>query len=157
MILSCYFTVAFWIEPLRVNKWEKRFRLTKNCKGIVRMVEMNRESFISSLVSTSAFTHLGIPSHSHSIDEEMTQWTGTHLQSMSMDTAASFIKEKYQLETTLNMARWPDPILRQPSTKINSTWFGTKELYTIAYALRKTALVNHAVGLAAQQWFVSLT
>lgn len=49
------------------------------------------------------------------------------------------------------MARWPDPVLRQPAEPVSSQWFGTEQLRRACSLLQNTARHNGAVGLAAQQ------
>jgi len=49
------------------------------------------------------------------------------------------------------MGRWPDPLLRRPAQEVPSSMFGTPELEMACHLLRNTAVVNRAVGLAAQQ------
>ena len=70
------------------------------------------------------------------------QWTGTSLNLLSPKQAAEYPNELYE------MGRWPDPILRRPATRSN---LNSRNVQNIAMKLRKTARVNKAVGLAAQQ------
>ena len=54
------------------------------------------------------------------------------------------------------MGRWPDPILRRKANKIEEDMIGSILVKKVAQKLRKTARINMAVGLAAQQWLVSV-
>jgi len=89
------------------------------------------------------------------IELDRDTWRGTSLRLLSPEQAAdggnSFV-----------MARWPDPILRRPSSQLqvhveqpSLSGKGQVEenshLRRLAYKLRRTARVNGAVGLAAQQ------
>lgn len=71
------------------------------------------------------------------------QWTGTALKLLSPKQASEYPNDVYE------MGRWPDPILRRPATRSNI--HSLNVVNSIATKLRKTARVNKAVGLAAQQ------
>ena len=118
-------------------------------------VDVDRETFISSFLLSSLFIGNRSISHGSSTSQnrnDTVDWTGTHLKIMSLDQAAALVKDPK--DSIFTMAHWPDPILRQKSAKIKSTGFQSNELYAVAHALRRTAIHNHAVGLAAQQWCV---
>ena len=118
-------------------------------------VDIDRETFISSFLLSSLLIG-NRSSHGSSTSQnrnDTVDWTGTHLKIMSLDQAAAAVVQDPK-DSIFTMAHWPDPILRQKSAKIKSTWFQSKELYAVAHALRRTAIHNHAVGLAAQQWCV---
>eukprot|EP00979_Chaetoceros_neogracilis_P008190 scaffold1818_cov326-Chaetoceros_neogracile.AAC.1 len=98
-------------------------------------------------------------------------WKGTALPLLSFTEASSFPQSSY------DMGRWPDPILRRPASavKVNSASTRRKHdsnnnndnhdngnsstnsaipsisIQKIANKLRRTARINGAVGLAAQQ------
>jgi hypothetical protein len=73
-------------------------------------------------------------------------WVGTNLQLLSTQQAASISQNDFE------MGRWPDSILRRTANKIDDSLFGGEILKSVAQKLRRTARVNQAVGLAAQQW-----
>ncbi|KAL7560668.1 hypothetical protein ACA910_001350 [Epithemia clementina (nom. ined.)] len=99
------------------------------------------------------------------------QWTGTRLPWLSLADAVqddhvvqiqvrrsnkNKITSKRnnvqeQQVTTWQMARWPDPILRRSADPVPTSWLGTDELQRACQLLKRTARVNGAVGLAAQQ------
>jgi peptide deformylase len=92
-------------------------------------------------------------------------WKGTSLPgplSLS-ETYSRLVLEKVgsYSQPLLQMGRWPDPILRIPSTPIPFTVFHNqdqlKQLRTVANALRNTARKEGAVGLAAQQCGVGIS
>jgi peptide deformylase len=85
-------------------------------------------------------------------------WKGTSLSGpLSLSEAYSRLVQGGSLQ----MGRWPDPILRIPSTPIPFTVFQNqdqlKQLRTVATALRNTARKEGAVGLAAQQCGVGIS
>jgi peptide deformylase len=85
-------------------------------------------------------------------------WKGTSLPGpLSLSEAYS----RLVLGGSLQMGRWPDPILRIPSTPIPFTVFQNqdqiKQLRTVATALRNTARNEGAVGLASQQCGVGIS
>lgn len=80
-------------------------------------------------------------------------WEGTSLPGpLSLSEACERLIDS---EPVLQMGRWPDPILRQPSLTVPSSVFRHKELFNqlrvVARALRNTARKEGALGLAAQQ------
>ena len=82
------------------------------------------------------------------------KWRGTSLPGpLSLSDANKQLMASS--EPILNMGRWPDPILRQPSSPIPLSTFQKKQqleqLQLVASALRNTARNEGAVGLAAQQ------
>lgn len=91
-------------------------------------------------------------------------WKGTSLPgplSLS-ETYSRLVLEKVSpSQPVLQMGRWPDPILRIPSSPIPSAVFQNqdqlKQLRTVANALRNTARKEGAVGLAAQQCGVGIS
>lgn len=71
-------------------------------------------------------------------------WIGTKLPILSLEDSAKRLH--------WDMGKWPDPILRIPAALVDMDRFqGTKLLRHACDELRKTAKVNGAVGLAAQQ------
>ena len=122
---------------------------------------LNRETFISSVFSSLFITdsaNLWSPCEapqqivgSCNENKNAINWLGTNLSLFSLEHASSLID---QHDYTFTMGRWPDPILRRSSSRVNSIWFRSRELKSVATALKNTARINHAVGLAAQQWFV---
>ena len=74
-------------------------------------------------------------------------WTGSNLKLLSISDAASVATSSSAFE----MGKWPDPILRRQASPIPSMMLGTDQLKVVGTALRKTALAEGAVGLAAQQ------
>jgi peptide deformylase len=70
-------------------------------------------------------------------------WTGTRLDLMSLETAAK--------QSSWDMGRWPDPILRRSAKPVEEKWYETESLQRVAQLLTKAATDNKAVGLAAQQ------
>ena len=81
-------------------------------------------------------------------------WQGTSLSRLSLSNAYKLLT-KSSSKQSFNMARWPDPILRVPSSNVQISIFQNKkqleQLYLVATALRNTAREEGAVGLAAQQ------
>ena len=102
-------------------------------------------------------------SKSSSSSSILSEWSGTSLPLLTLqkgqmissiainNTTNTDSSAKVIMNNVLPMARYPDPILRRPAKEIDSKWFGTDELYDLAYALQMTARKNGAVGLAAQQ------
>lgn len=87
------------------------------------------------------------------------KWKGTGLDLLSSQEAAGIAETLASSSTTtFTMGKWPDPILRRPASTIK---IHTKEeassAQSIAYALRRTARVNQAVGLAAQQCAIDVS
>lgn len=74
-------------------------------------------------------------------------WTGTSLPLLTVGEAAYYPEPYYP------MGRWPDPILRRPSTSFPKDAIKKDPLLltNISNKLRQTARENGAVGLAAQQ------
>jgi peptide deformylase len=75
-------------------------------------------------------------------------WVGTSLPILSMEQAALI-----DGRSDFKMGRWPDPILRVSASKIDESLIDNNRevLQKVANKLRRTARVNQAVGLAAQQ------
>ena len=73
-------------------------------------------------------------------------WVGTALSTTSLEQAAAGSSPDFE------MGRWPDPILRKTANRISTDYMGGNTLKAVAYKLRRTARINKAVGLAAQQW-----
>jgi peptide deformylase len=120
---------------------------------IFLLAPITRPSFVSSIISAPFLFLLQQPesvpnaiSVSHNVNgfEYSSEWTGTRLEPMALETAAEALRE-------WEMGRWPDPILRSPAEPIDSHSFGTQVLYKVADRLIDTAKFNRAVGLAAQQ------
>jgi len=88
-------------------------------------------------------------------------WTGTNLPLLPIWEATEesniVFDDDHDDNATTNglscwsMGRWPDPILRRPAQQVPSLLFGTEQLQKACELLRNTAVVNAAVGLAAQQ------
>lgn len=82
-------------------------------------------------------------------------WTGTGLSLLSMAKAASIAAACDDESSYYVMGKWPDPILRRPAMPCKDFageyYSKAKDLKQIAFALRRTARRNGAVGLAAQQ------
>lgn len=74
-------------------------------------------------------------------------WIGTSLSLLSLEMAASTT-----IQSDFPMGRWPDPILRRSASKIDQEMMGGVLITSVANKLRRTARINRAVGLAAQQW-----
>lgn len=70
-------------------------------------------------------------------------WIGTQLPLLPLQDSAQLSRWE--------MGRWPDPILRRPSTPVDSYLFGSPSLATASRLLEETARREGAVGLAAQQ------
>ena len=83
------------------------------------------------------------------------KWQGTSLPTLSLSDAYNQLMMMANSEPKLIMGRWPDPILRQPSSPIPLSTFQKnqqlEQLQLVASALRNTARKEGAVGLAAQQ------
>ncbi len=104
-------------------------------------------------------------------------WVGTSLPLLSIEEAAAEAGvgvggNNFDSASAFAMGRWPDPILRRSASKINFGFDSHFEnsgngngngngsgsgntrtsLKVVANKLRRTARVNKAVGLAAQQW-----
>lgn len=73
-------------------------------------------------------------------------WSGSLLSPMSLEDAVQLSKD-----SSWPMARWPDPILRRAASDIDSRYFGTSTLRKACDMLRRTAIKEKAVGLAAEQ------
>ena len=73
-------------------------------------------------------------------------WIGTALSKTSLEQAATGLLPDFE------MGRWPDPILRNTANRISTDYMGSETLRAVAFKLRRTARMNKAVGLAAQQW-----
>jgi peptide deformylase len=90
-------------------------------------------------------------------DPTLPNWHGTSLPGpLSLSEACAMLLPVDNAdEHVLNMGRWPDPILRMPSSNIPLSAFRDNyrlgQLRSVASALRNTALREGAVGLAAQQ------
>lgn len=114
----------------------------------------NHETSTSSILSSSASSSSSlttIPLQNYVYRDD---WVGTALPLLSPEQAADMgvLGESYN-GSTYKMGRWPDPILRRPSsTMIDIPKFGLDRIQSIALKLRRTARENQAVGLAAQQW-----
>jgi peptide deformylase len=79
------------------------------------------------------------------------EWKGTGLDLLSYQEAAEIV-------TDYTMGKWPDPILRRPASAIKfNTNIETSAVQSIAHALRRTARINKAVGLAAQQCAIDVS
>jgi peptide deformylase len=87
-------------------------------------------------------------------------WRGTSLELMSLSDAANRISSQVNKElnaspTVMPMGRWPDPILRRPSSSVSAEVFQSatqfEQLKLVANSLKNTAKKEGAVGLAAQQ------
>lgn len=79
------------------------------------------------------------------------EWTGTGLELLSFQQAASLA---VSTNSYFSMGKWPDPILRRPASKVKFASESSSlldDLKAIADTLRRTARLNGAVGLAAQQ------
>lgn len=120
------------------------------------------EIVISAIASCSA---LDPPSCSYATDMSLHQqeqradtddiissheWISTSLQLLSAKEAADWKEEIYLF------GHWPDPILRRIANPINFDNVRKQDIETIAWKLRNTARAKGAVGLAAQQWYVSI-
>jgi peptide deformylase len=84
------------------------------------------------------------------------EWKGTGLDLLSYQEAAEIANSSDDASSTsyyyYTMGKWPDPILRRPASAIHfNTNKETSAVQSIAHALRRTARINKAVGLAAQQ------
>ena len=75
-------------------------------------------------------------------------WKGTSLTVVSTEDAAALLGSA---DGTLPMGLWPDPALRRPASAVPRSLIGAPSLRSVAYALRRTARAEGAVGLAAQQ------
>lgn len=89
------------------------------------------------------------------INKALPNWQGTSLPGPLSLSDTCKLLTKSSSKQSFNMARWPDPILRIPSSNIPISIFQNKkqleQLYLVATALRNTAREEGAVGLAAQQ------
>ena len=87
-------------------------------------------------------------------NKALPNWRGSSLSRLSLSDAYKLLT-KASSKQSFNMARWPDPVLRTPSSNIPISIFHNEkqleELYLVATALRNTAREEGAVGLAAQQ------
>jgi Polypeptide deformylase len=71
-------------------------------------------------------------------------WIGTKLPILSLEESAKRVHWE--------MGKWPDPILRTPAALVDMDQYqGTALLHHACDELQRTAIVNGAVGLAAQQ------
>ena len=71
-------------------------------------------------------------------------WTGSALPWISLEEAAAL--------PSWPMGRWPDPVLRRQANDVDlSRYADTSTLRRAANQLRETAILNGAVGLAAEQ------
>jgi hypothetical protein len=124
------------------------------------MLFMNRQDFVARFISAcmvapvTPVTHSTLDSRYNRETDKAVEWSGTNLSLISLEQASSLLNRK---DYTFIMGRWPDPILRRSASKIHPKWFKSPALLSVAEALRRTAKVNHAVGLTAQQWCVSFT
>eukprot|EP00550_Attheya_septentrionalis_P011169 CAMPEP_0198305266 /NCGR_PEP_ID=MMETSP1449-20131203/57822_1 /TAXON_ID=420275 /ORGANISM="Attheya septentrionalis, Strain CCMP2084" /LENGTH=339 /DNA_ID=CAMNT_0044007799 /DNA_START=1409 /DNA_END=2428 /DNA_ORIENTATION=+ len=75
------------------------------------------------------------------------KWTGTCLPVWSVADAAATMSKNSESDV-FAMARWPDPVLRRPASKV--TQFD-QNLVQVARQVERTARQEKAVGLAAQQ------
>ncbi len=127
--------------------------------GILSWSPMIMFSRRNILLSSASWTTMILGNqYEQSTSSSSSEWSGTNLPLLMLqkDQLISSIamNNTYSREKgiiVLPMARYPDPILRRPAKEIDSKWFGTDELYDLAYALQITARKNGAVGLAAQQ------
>eukprot|EP00978_Attheya_sp_CCMP212_P036351 scaffold164020_cov80-Attheya_sp.AAC.2 len=75
------------------------------------------------------------------------KWTGTCLPVWSVANAAATMSKNIESEV-FAMARWPDPVLRRPTSKVKQF---DQILVLVARQVERTAHHEKAVGLAAQQ------
>jgi peptide deformylase len=99
--------------------------------------------------STQSATTQGSPDSSPFRYSE--NWTGTRLSLEDLQTAAQPTVASTKAPLVWKMGRWPDPLLRRQADPVDAQWFGTATLKAACDALARTARVNRAVGLAAQQ------
>ena len=125
---------------------KQRWNWRKSLIG-AKMAMTRRESLVSMVFPSLVFT-----GNSSSTDRGPLKSSGTNLPIISLEQAASLSDVQ---DYTFPMGHWPDKILRHSSSKVNSAWFRSRELHSVAAALKRTARFNHAAGLAAQQWSVS--
>lgn len=84
------------------------------------------------------------------------QWTGSALPWLSLREAVEISitnDDGFQPDKLPRwpMGRWPDPILRRSADDVEDSLFGTVLLKLACKLLQQTAVVEGAVGLAAQQ------
>ena len=133
----------------------------------------HRRNFLSGMLAltTTATTVTINPSQAKEVNDNLRDyynpslpnWKGTSLPGpMSLsETYARLVLMGDPESVVLQMGRWPDPILRQPSTTIPLSVFQNqdqlKQLRIVASALKNTARKDGAVGLAAQQCGVGIS
>jgi len=81
-------------------------------------------------------------------------WKGTAFSPLSLEQAVMSAAASSSYEEALfcwPMARWPDPILRRPASKVDPRLLGTDILRKACRYLANTAVKEGAVGLAAEQ------
>ena len=118
---------------------QRRNFLVSCLQGTVLLQSAEAIASTSSLTTESSFEALQNYMYSEN-------WVGTSLPILSLELAVATGESDFQ------MGRWPDPILRRTASKIEATMMGGPLLNSLAKKLRRTARVNKAVGLAAQQW-----
>jgi peptide deformylase len=78
-------------------------------------------------------------------------WTGTNLPLLSLQQSVEILEHNTNLLDHWPMGRWPDPVLRRPADPVEERLFGGSTLARACELLAKTARLEGAVGLAAQQ------
>jgi hypothetical protein len=124
-------------------------------KNVIRSqtleIPIQRRRFLNSCIQGTVMSTLNsrtsIASDNNLLQnyEYREDWVGTSLPILTLDQAAS-------CGIFFDMGRWPDPILRRKANHIDEHLMGSESLKSVAKILRRTARVNQAVGLAAQQW-----
>jgi len=133
--------------------------------------DKQRREFLNILISSSAvitnpliansaervqqtYSSIHDPKLRNYSNKALPNWQGTSLSRLSLSDAYELLT-KASSKQSFNMARWPDPILRIPSSNVPLSIFQNEkqleELYLVATALKNTAREEGAVGLAAQQ------
>lgn len=120
----------------------------------------------SSLVAVSAVSATTIPTNDelyrsrtglrHRPFVYSESWTGTCLITRSLEDSVTVSDVSNSSSLSWTMAKWPDPILRRPTARVDpKMWQGSstdrQKLKLAATMLRDTAKFEGAVGLAAQQ------
>jgi hypothetical protein len=155
--------------------WICSLALVVNGFNSAVLCDENRRKFLSGmmlLTTTTATTTVTLinPCQAKEVNDNLRNyytpslpnWKGTSLPGpMSLSETYSRLVLMGGSEPVLQMGRWPDPILRISSTPISFTVFQNqdqlKQIRTVANALRNTARMEGAVGLAAQQCGVGIS
>lgn len=148
LVYCCWMLLIFNVKSFQIGNHDNRIlKQRKTSLSVFTRREHlgNISHFIfssvaSPLIASAKESNIQINLQNFSYNSH---WTGTALKLLSPKQASEYPNDVYE------MGRWPDPILRRPATRSNI--HSLNVVNSIAMKLRKTARVNKAVGLAAQQ------